>query len=523
MNHHRIFKKIIVCFIPLIFLFTSCEENEEPTPEIIISFVADIEEISEGLTINFSDSSEGNPTKWIWTFEGGLPSTSTEQNPKITYEEPGNYDVTLVASNENKSSILTKKAYIKVIKTIPELKVSFSVDKEEITQGLTVNFSDSSAGNPTNWIWTFEGGTPSTSREKNPEITYEHPGNYDVTLVASNENKSSILTKKAYITVLKPNPELKASFSSDLGNIYQGQTITFSDSSAGNPTNWIWTFEGGTPSTSTERNPKITYEYPGNYDVTLIASNENKSSILTKKAYITVLDKLDSGLVAYYPFNENVLDESGNGNNGELNGPTPSPNRQFLDNSAYYFDGVNDFIEIPNSSSFIFNEEFTISTWVKAKSFNTNNCESNRIIEKGDEKKIGSWGLYYDDNIGNNGCGQFDPNKMRFKFGLIGKDGIRYSYGGKTNIVTGEWYFVTGIYDGEYMKLYINGQEEFSQKINLELGSNTAPITIGKHQNVSFPYYLNGVIDDIRIYNRALQQSEIKELLQICPGKTLDN
>jgi uncharacterized repeat protein (TIGR02543 family) len=79
-----------------------------------------------------------------------------------------------------------------------------------------------------------------------------------------------------------------ADFSASATNIEEGQSVTFTDLSTNTPTSWDWTFEGGTPGTSTAQNPTITYNTAGTYDVTLIAANSGGSDTETKTNYITV-------------------------------------------------------------------------------------------------------------------------------------------------------------------------------------------------------------------------------------------
>jgi len=80
----------------------------------VADFVANVTTIPVGNTIQFTDISTNNPTSWQWIFEGGTPSTSTLQNPQISYNTPGTYDVTLVATNASGGSTEVKSAYITV-------------------------------------------------------------------------------------------------------------------------------------------------------------------------------------------------------------------------------------------------------------------------------------------------------------------------------------------------------------------------------------------------------------------------
>lgn len=84
-----------------------------------------------------------------------------------------------------------------------------------------------------------------------------------------------------------PQPPV-ADFSGDPTSLYEGETVQFSDLSSNDPTEWSWSFPGGTPSTSTIQNPLITYISEGVYSVTLTATNAQGSDIHTKTDYITV-------------------------------------------------------------------------------------------------------------------------------------------------------------------------------------------------------------------------------------------
>lgn len=77
----------------------------------------------------------------------------------------------------------------------------FSADKTSICAGETVVFADKSASAPTSWKWTFTGGTPATSTQQNPSVTYSTSGTYDVKLVVSNTQGTDSIVQTKYITV----------------------------------------------------------------------------------------------------------------------------------------------------------------------------------------------------------------------------------------------------------------------------------------------------------------------------------
>jgi M6 family metalloprotease-like protein len=163
----------------------------------------------------------------------------------------------------------------------------FSASATTITQGDTVDFTDLSTNTPTSWSWTFDGGTPGSSTAQNPSVTYNTPGTYTVQLIATNSAGSDTELKVDFITVNAP-PAPVADFTASATTINEGQNVTFTDTSTGNPTSWDWTFAGGTPGTSTAQNPTITYNTAGTYTVTLIATNSSGSDTETKVNYITV-------------------------------------------------------------------------------------------------------------------------------------------------------------------------------------------------------------------------------------------
>ncbi len=85
-----------------------------PTEPPVAGFTASDTEICVGQSVTFTDVSTNIPSAWTWTFEGGTPSSSTSQNPTVTYNTPGVYDVTLVAANYNGTNQVITTDYITV-------------------------------------------------------------------------------------------------------------------------------------------------------------------------------------------------------------------------------------------------------------------------------------------------------------------------------------------------------------------------------------------------------------------------
>jgi PGF-pre-PGF domain-containing protein len=148
------------------------------------------------LSIAFTDTSIGYPRSWEWDFGDG--TTSTEQNPVHEYARVGNYSVNLTATNEKGSNSTQKVNYITVLPGVPS--ANFQSSRTSGYAPLTVQFTDTSTGDPTSWNWNFGDGT--TLTEKNPSHTYSTAGDYCVNLTASNAigNSSKAATINVYET-----------------------------------------------------------------------------------------------------------------------------------------------------------------------------------------------------------------------------------------------------------------------------------------------------------------------------------
>lgn len=158
--------------------------------------------ILERESVTFTNTSQYAAT-CQWNFGDG--QTSTEINPVHTYMTPGTYTVTLRVDNTLGNDTKTRTNYITVNANTNPPVADFAASETEVSMGGTVNFTDLTENIPTSWEWTFEGGTPATSTEQNPSVTYSEPGEYTVTLVAHNAYGEDTETKTSYITVFYPD------------------------------------------------------------------------------------------------------------------------------------------------------------------------------------------------------------------------------------------------------------------------------------------------------------------------------
>lgn len=211
-----------------------------------------------------------------------------------------------------------------------------------------------------------------------------------------------------------------------------------------------------------------------------------------------------NGLVGWWPFNGNANDESGNGNNGVVNGPTLTNDRFGVANKAYNFDGVNDYVEVVHSSTLTFATSVTFSFWVNIpdNSFNTTGNPERNPIGKQRSSGLGGSGIAWEtnDQIGVPGTPQFYLNS--------GNSVVQYE--DVTPLVLNNWNHLVGVYDGSILSLYSNGALLGSSLGNLSLSNIVQNLFFGKEG--SNGRFYKGSIDDIGIWNRALTQQEITNL-----------
>lgn len=165
-------------------------------------FEADTTDIMQGDTVYFTDLTTNKPQYWKWLLDGAHEDTVFVQNPVAIYSDTGWHDVKLIVENPDGMDSLTMEDYIYVGAVAPPL-ADFGSDTSMIEPYGSIDFFDESEGEPYAWLWTFEGGTPSSSDEQNPEqIKYYASGLYDVKLVVTNAGGQDSITKTDYVNVV---------------------------------------------------------------------------------------------------------------------------------------------------------------------------------------------------------------------------------------------------------------------------------------------------------------------------------
>lgn len=256
----------------------------------------------------------------------------------------------------------------------------------------------------------------------------------------------------------------------------------------------------------------------GTNGIPSINGDISKTDSLKSKSYISTrseqkndgsgnrLALLDEGLVGYWNFNEGtgmiVHDSSGNGNNGTINGDAQWVNG--VEGTGLLLNG-DDIVAIPDNSV-LDPSQITVCCWVELNRLAYGNGlqwnQSQMFICKGGD---GTSGAYFLCQSGDNSESFF----IGFQIGPWQNDNYIKAY---FPLETDHWYFVTGTYDGDMMKIYLDGVILLSKDVgNISVG-NDSPLYFGYNDASGYPYYLDGVLDEERVYNKALSEEEIWSL-----------
>jgi hypothetical protein len=268
------------------------------------------------------------------------------------------------------------------------------------------------------------------------------------------------------------------------------------------PLTYEWSSSYGTSapddSTASWTAPNVAGDYAVRCRVSNGSGGASEDSVLIEVRDFT---NIQSGtLLAYYPFNGNANDATGNGHDGVVSGATPTTDRFSYLNHAYYFDGNTNKIQVMNDPNLNFQSGITVSFWMKASTLYADR-ESYPISH-------GNW-------------------QNRWKISITPTKQLRWTIktaattrdlDSKTILAPNTDYQVTTLYDGSDMEIYLNGElDNFVPLSGLILQTNI-DLTIGQALPTDPNYNFNGVLDDIRLYDYGLSFPAVQQLYEETAG-----
>lgn len=221
-----------------------------------------------------------------------------------------------------------------------------------------------------------------------------------------------------------------------------------------------------------------------------------------------------SGLIGWWPFNGNANDESGNGNNGTpQNGASLASDRYGINNSAYSFDFIsNNLIRVPHQSSLNLMSDFSISIWFKSNDAPTSYNDYVFVSKHDNFLTCCGNNIPYSAFITWNASGHYQ------------KPSLGYAQSGNftfpesdTLITTNVWQHIVFVNKNDTVKMYLDGGLICNQYFSSALrASNSEDLLFGSTNRGPALECMNGKLDDIGIWNRALTQQEIADLYNSC-------
>ena len=514
----------------------------------VANFSANSTSGSTPLSVGFTSTSTGTITGYSWSFGDG--TTSTTANPTHSYAVAGTFAVGLTVSGPGGTNVLTKAGYILVSSASATAPVAnFTADKTSGVAPLSVNFTSTSTGSITSYAWIFGDGT--TSGLQNPTHSYAAAGSYNVSLTVSGSAGSNTMTKSGFVTATT-SPSLGSEIIVDnLAAGIQDATRTFKGtwctSSVAGPygtsslyacggrvSTYRWSFSVPTTgsydvyvrwSANANRSTAVPYTVAADTGLKTVNFNQQNNGNtwvlhgrypftagVTKYIEVSAANGVASAdavrlvpattvptttattsLVAAYGFDEGtgttVSDRSGKGNNGVISSATWTATGRF--GKALAFNGTSSWVTVADSASLDLTTGMTLEAWV----YPTTTMTGWRTVMM--KEQPGADIYYLSANT--------DMNQPATGVSIGGS--IRQLDAG-TTIPVNAWTHLTATYDGTTQRLYINGAQVASQAQTGSIAVSGSAMHIGG--NSVWGEYFQGLIDEVRIYNRALSPAEIQ-------------
>jgi len=241
-----------------------------------------------------------------------------------------------------------------------------------------------------------------------------------------------------------------------------------------------------------------TYDYIGGGNYYCVTATTSGTSYFQSSTYPSVNRGTCNGLVGWWPLNNDTADFGPNGFNGAATSLSSAIGQNGKSGGAYSFNGTNSQISITNTPELNPSNAITISAWFQPAGPNPA-AASQGIISKEVSGSIGNppYALQY-------------TTSSVLQYGQTSAANNSANINSNTALNTGTWYFGTGVFDGTTEYLYLNGDLQ-GTATNSDIGATTTVLRIGQ-QKAGNSRYFNGSIDDVRVYNRALSATEVKQL-----------
>ncbi|MBK8505934.1 MAG: T9SS type A sorting domain-containing protein [Saprospiraceae bacterium] len=259
---------------------------------------------------------------------------------------------------------------------------------------------------------------------------------------------------------------------------------------------YTWSAEEGTIISDGDKAVWTGPENEGIYVIKVSVTDEEGATVWADISLLVLTyEKPEvANLIAYYPFDGNADDLSGNQLNGLVSGAKLTKDRNGNSSRAYFFDGINDHISVSNTEQLNFDQAITVSLWIKPEKLPD---RETFIISHG------SW-------------------QNRFKLSIIPDRNLRWTLknsagqivdlDSKIRLVQDSIYFITASYDGHFLMIYINGQLESFTTMTGSINKTDFDLEIAQQLPGDQAFNFGGILDEIKLYDYALSPDTILQI-----------
>jgi glucose/arabinose dehydrogenase len=466
-----------------------------------------------------SSDSGGGTLSYLWDFGDG--TTSTLANPTHTYTAAGSTVFTSTLQVKNASNATASASVTVTVGSMPPTpSISAPAENTGVYPGQTVVFQGTATdpdegalpASALSWtvllhhnthVHTFVGGSgyqgSFVAEDHGPIGTFS----YEVILTATDSSglkastsvhlpvlaDSTAPTAPSGLVATAAGPtQVNLGWSASIDNV----AVTGYHVERCQGTGCANFVEVGSSSTTSYVDTAVTASTSYSYRVRANDGSSNLSGYSNSASATTGSAPPTAGLVAAFSFDEGAggssADASGNGNVGTINGATWSTQGRF--GGALSFNGTDNTVRVPSSTSLNLSAAMTLEAWINPAAVQS---DWRTIMQRQPD-------AYFLNASNSNGP------LLPSGGGTFGATTAYVS--GSTASPVGVWTHVALTYDGATLKLYVNGVLANSQARTGTIQSGTNPLWIGG--NSPYGEYFQGLIDELRIYNRALTQAEIQ-------------
>ena len=347
-------------------------------------------------------------------------------------------------------------------------------------------------GQPLTYSWSVSAGSFTTQGATVIWIPPDNAGTFEITCIVD-DGSGGTDSSTVMVEVLDNYTPVITGIFANPSAIDVGETTTLTclaTDQDGDSLTYIWNAEYGILSGSGTIVSWMAPSTQGYYSITCLVEDSQGAQAFDSVAVVV------GGLVGYYPFSGNANDESGFNNHGTVSGAILVADRFGNPNSAYAFDGVNDFVRIPVHPSLNYQEAISVNFWMKVTEF---------FPREAFPISHGSWQNRWKVSI--------IPDK-RLRWTVKTDSGI-IDLDSRMLLVADSLYNVNVTYGNGEVKIYFNGFLNVSTTWSGTILKTNIDLTVGQILPGNNQYNFRGEIDDVRIYNYVLSEQEIQELYHL--------